>query len=67
MDLNYTPQEQKVLDLFNRTELRPGEDVVDNQTSTICLELNMTKSVVNRIIAMHLDRKRDIVNLEIND
>lgn len=63
MQLKYTPLEQNVLDLFNRTELRPHEDVVDNRDSTIAKELNMTVAVVCRIITMYLDRKRDIINL----
>ena len=66
MDLNYTPLEQKGINLFNRTELRPGEDVVDNRDTTIAKEMNMTVAVVCRIITMYLDRKRDIINLYIN-
>ena len=51
-----------VLKLFYRTELRPGEDVIDNQDKTIAKELNINVSIVWRI-TQH-ETKQSIIKLK---
>lgn len=52
--IKYTPA---VLEKFYRTELRGGEDVIDNRTETIAEELNLLPHDVSRILDEHLDEK----------
>lgn len=64
---SYTPeQEQKVIELFNRT-LREGEVIVDNSNSTIGKEVGLHKQVVNSILNRYLDEKFRLLNLKINN
>ncbi len=44
-----------VLELFYRTELRPGEDVIDNQDKTIAKELNINVHTVWKITQRESD------------
>ncbi len=52
--IKYTPA---ILEKFYRTELRKGEDIIDNRTETIAEELGLPVSDVSRILDEHLDEK----------
>lgn len=41
--------DQKILNLLLRTELRPGESIIDNTDVTIAKELNLKLHYVTRI------------------
>jgi len=48
-----------ILKKFYRTELRDGEDVIDNRDDTIAKELNIPMDLVSKIIKKHLKDKYD--------
>ena len=48
---------QEILEKFYRTELREGEDTIDNRTETIAKELKLPVHDVSRILDEHLDKK----------
>ena len=66
MDITWTKTEQKIISLFNRTDLRPGEDVIDNTDVSISKELNLHKSYVWKTLNLYLKRKVELHNLNIN-
>ena len=47
----------RVLELFFRTELREGENVIDNLEETIAKELNIKVGVVKRILFNEMTRR----------
>ena len=51
-----------IISLFNRTELRDGEEVIDNRDPSIAKELGLNLSVVTKEITMYLDDKFSIIN-----
>ena len=50
-------EEKKILELFYRTELREGEDVIDNRSPLIAKELNLNISMVNQTLDREIKRK----------
>lgn len=58
----YQEDTKKVLELFYRTELRPGEVLIDNTDRTIAKELGFTISYVCNIITKDLNKKFDKIN-----
>lgn len=58
----YQEDTKKVLELFYRTELRPGEVLIDNTDRTIAKELGFTISYVCNIITKDLNKKFDRIN-----
>ena len=50
-------QERRCIELFNRTELRQNEDVIDNSDKQIAKEVGIATSVVASIITKHLNKK----------
>lgn len=50
-------QEEDILFLFYRTELRLGEVVIDNTDAAISKELNIKQSRVGNLISLHLKEK----------
>ena len=61
-------EEQKLecIALFNRTELRAGEEVIDNQDTTIAKEVGLSLYFVGSIISEYLKHKRNKLNETIN-
>ena len=64
--IQYNKNKKRVLKAFYRTELRDGEDVIDNQSPTISKELNVNVATVNHIIAMDMKRKIKELNERIS-
>lgn len=54
--------EERIIALFNRTELRKGETTISNSDSTISNELGLNLSVVTKTITDYLDSKFDVIN-----
>ncbi len=52
-------QKQKCIILFNRTELRPGEETIDNTDKAIAKELNIGVSSVSEFIREYLNKKNE--------
>ena len=51
---------QKILALLFRTELRPGEEIINNSDAQIAKELGLNKQFVCRIIGNYFrDKKRE--------
>ena len=48
-----------ILKKFYRTELRDGEDVIDNRDKTIAKELNIPMDWVSKMVKRHLKEKYD--------
>ncbi len=47
----------KILNLFYRKKLRPGEKVIDNNAAVIAIELNVSRKYVDDIITRSLNKK----------
>ncbi len=50
-------QEAEIIRLFYRTELRPGEEVIDNRDSQIAKELRLNIGVVHRVLEREMIEK----------
>lgn len=48
---------KKIIKLFNRTELRECEDVINNTDPAIAKELNIDTPYVSRILAKYINSK----------
>ena len=63
----YTKEQQaQCITLFNRTELRLYEVVIDNRDCSIAKELNMKTSSVTMFISDYLNKKFSKINERIN-
>jgi DNA-binding transcriptional regulator LsrR (DeoR family) len=58
---------ERVLKLLYRTELRWGEEVIDNQSKTIAKELDIPVSRVDRIIDKHTKERMIKFNESLQD
>lgn len=56
---------ENILKLFYRTELRKGETLIDNRTTTISKELGISTSIVDEILVKELDRKYEAINSKV--
>lgn len=59
-------QEEDILNLFFRVELRENEKVIDNRDTTISKELNIDVVTVSNCISKHLNKKVQELNKRIN-
>ena len=50
-------QEAEIIRLFYRTELRPGEEIINNMDSTIAKEVGVNIGVVHRILEREMIAK----------
>lgn len=57
-------QRNSVIALFNRTELREGEEVIDNRDSKMAKELNLPTSMVSDTVSDYLNLKIDKIKLK---
>ena len=64
--IQYNKHNKKVLKAFYRTELREGEEIIDNQSPTIAKELNVNVYTVDHIIATEMKRKIKAINDRVN-
>ena len=55
-------QKDEVINLFNRTELREGELIIDNRSSKIAKELSYPTAMVDETISEYLNLKIDKIN-----
>ena len=58
----YIHHVEDVLELFYRTELREGEEIINNHAPVIAKELNLRVSMVNEIITRDIKRKIKVLN-----
>lgn len=66
--VEYTQEDlDNILRLFYRTELRPGEKVIDNRDETIAKETGIHLPTVQRLISEHLIKKRIKLDKRINE
>lgn len=49
--------DKQIIKLFNRTELREGEDVINNTDPAIAKELNTDTPYVSRVLAKYMTTK----------
>ena len=47
----------KIMELFQRTELRPGEEIIDNSDEIIAKELGLKTHTVGKIISKYYKDK----------
>jgi|TARA_R110002167_G_scaffold190638_1_gene392931 hypothetical protein len=47
----------KIMELFERTELRPGEEIIDNSDEIIAKELGLKTERVGKIISKYYKDK----------
>lgn len=57
--------DKKIIKLFNRTELREGEDVINNTDPAIAKELNIDTPYVSRVLAKYMNRKIEFLQRRI--
>ena len=62
----YIHHVENVLKLFYRTELREGEETIDNHAPVIAKELNLNISMVDQIITKEMKRKIKALNDRVN-
>jgi hypothetical protein len=55
-------KKEAILDLFWRTELYPGEKIIDNGTSFIAKKLGLTSGYVSEVIERDLKDRWRIIN-----
>lgn len=53
-------QKQQILNLFYRSELREGEQIIDNRDKTIANELGLKKPQVTHFLYDHSIKMMDI-------
>lgn len=58
--------DKKIIDLLNRTELRDGEEIIDNRDSAISKELGVPVKYVYIVIEEYLSLKREKINKIVN-
>lgn len=49
--------DEQIIELFNRTELRDGEYVINNTDPAIAKELNIDTPHVSRVLAKYMNTK----------
>lgn len=53
---------EEIIEKFNRTELKDGEKIIDNSTTTIAREMSLPYSNVNYFIDQYLNEKFKMLN-----